>query len=73
MSAQDSDFPCCDQRMGTGKFAHESTPAIGDIVRIGRGKISWRVVDFFADMVNLERVDRGDVHTSVPAYRLVAL
>lgn len=22
MSAQDSDFPCCDQRMGTGKFVH---------------------------------------------------
>lgn len=28
MSAQDSDFPCCDQRMGTGKFAPEDAAEI---------------------------------------------
>lgn len=42
---------------------------VNQVVRVGRGKVLWRVVDFWTApggelLVDLERVDRLDVHTS---------
>lgn len=49
---------------------------VGDQVRVGKGKTLWRVLEvgrpFTADedFANLQRVDRGDVHTTVAVTRL---